>query len=685
MKKPCAKLACIAASVATAALVMRQISSAGHLTRGRGYVDLPREQSCCSRLQQGPSAGDMYGCLEGKRCWAGVYVDMATNEIWHLETGGRVYLSPGTAAADPLRGCLRWWAEEDLLQMADCNEKVFTWFGVTSEMRRDPAQAGTLGGFTAEVNSTIDAARGDGLASANSGGVGKIRLVRDPFGFVFPDCMYALSMQSRSPRKAANSDDLRVVLNRDGTVTSTAGGERVARWFFPWKEPLAGTSDDSWASGNEILLRFNTDFRQVGLAATAWEVGGSRDLLLSSSDGGRTWLLVSERSSQSRLEDDRDIDSRIVLSLVAPSTLSMFPLTAAVSPLVHYLNGDNNLYQKMAPPIANLGNNLQPLVEVFEAQPIRLDGGHGGAPKNIEAIILISRAVPRPTKGEGDLSCVINGIQTRAVWLSWSMVLCSTARVKAKEATVHITFQDKRFSMDFSFLHAPAPRHIRLGWPATESFGAVTRGSSQKAVGLGHAAEIGVSDGFGEGPPETELVLCTMFKNEAAYLEEWLQYHQLLGVSRVYLYDNGSSDKSRDLLRKFERSKFVQVRDWPYNGAQTEALNDCLCRFRHTARWMSFIDIDEFIDPAPGLPLKRTTDSVEGNLRQLDAHRFDLIDEYMSARRKRLRHLLEGSIPRRHTHCMPWVNYCSRGQVSKPPGGIIENYHELEVSFDYGS
>lgn len=205
----------------------------------------------------------MYGCLEGKRCWAGVYVDMATNEIWHLETGGRVYLSPGTAAADPLRGCLRWWAEEGLLHMIDCNEKVFTRFDVASEMRRDPAQAGTLAGFTAEVSSTIDAVRGDGSAPANSGGIGKIRLVRDPFGFVFPGCMYVLSIQSGSSSKMANSDGVSVVLNRDGTVTSTAGGERVARWLFPWKKSLAGTNDESWASGNEVLLRFNTDFRQV--------------------------------------------------------------------------------------------------------------------------------------------------------------------------------------------------------------------------------------------------------------------------------------------------------------------------------------------------------------------------------------------------------------------------------------
>ena len=53
---------------------------------------------------------------------------------------------------------------------------------------------------------------------------------------------------------------------------------------------------------------------------------------------------------------------------------------------------------------------------------------------------------------------------------------------------------------------------------------------------------------------------------------------------QVYMYDNGSSDNSRDILKKFELSEFVHVRDWDHIGAQTEALNDCLSRFRHTAR-----------------------------------------------------------------------------------------------------
>lgn len=43
--------------------------------------------------------------------------------------------------------------------------------------------------------------------------------------------------------------------------------------------------------------------------------------------------------------------------------------------------------------------------------------------------------------------------------------------------------------------------------------------------------------------------------------------------------------------------------------------------------------------------------------------------------------LMEELTPDRHTHCMPWVNYCSSGQRSKPPGGVLENFLEVEVSF----
>lgn len=44
-----------------------------------------------------------------------------------------------------------------------------------------------------------------------------------------------------------------------------------------------------------------------------------------------------------------------------------------------------------------------------------------------------------------------------------------------------------------------------------------------------------------EGHPEGYVALCVIVKNQAADLQEWLQYHRFIGISRVYLYDNNST------------------------------------------------------------------------------------------------------------------------------------------------
>jgi hypothetical protein len=43
-------------------------------------------------------------------------------------------------------------------------------------------------------------------------------------------------------------------------------------------------------------------------------------------------------------------------------------------------------------------------------------------------------------------------------------------------------------------------------------------------------------------------------KNEASYLVEWLEFHRLVGIEHVYLYDNGSTDQTPELLRPYRDS-----------------------------------------------------------------------------------------------------------------------------------
>jgi hypothetical protein len=35
------------------------------------------------------------------------------------------------------------------------------------------------------------------------------------------------------------------------------------------------------------------------------------------------------------------------------------------------------------------------------------------------------------------------------------------------------------------------------------------------------------------------LSICAIFRHEAPYLREWIEFHKLIGAERFFLYDNG--------------------------------------------------------------------------------------------------------------------------------------------------
>jgi uncharacterized membrane protein YkvA (DUF1232 family) len=87
-------------------------------------------------------------------------------------------------------------------------------------------------------------------------------------------------------------------------------------------------------------------------------------------------------------------------------------------------------------------------------------------------------------------------------------------------------------------------------------------------------------------------------KDEAPYLDEWLAFCVSEGVEHILLYDNGSTDNSREVLQSWIAAGIVELFDWPIhwkNGAQTKAYADALRRLRGRTRWVAFIDPDEFL------------------------------------------------------------------------------------------
>ncbi|MCZ6812724.1 MAG: glycosyltransferase family 92 protein [Alphaproteobacteria bacterium] len=99
------------------------------------------------------------------------------------------------------------------------------------------------------------------------------------------------------------------------------------------------------------------------------------------------------------------------------------------------------------------------------------------------------------------------------------------------------------------------------------------------------------------------LSVCAIFRNEAYYLREWIEFHRIVGVDHFFLYNNFSDDSFVEVLRGFD-SNVVSPLNCPVSmgtGGLVAAYQNCLENFGASSRWIAFIDLDEFLF-APGQP-----------------------------------------------------------------------------------
>ena len=113
--------------------------------------------------------------------------------------------------------------------------------------------------------------------------------------------------------------------------------------------------------------------------------------------------------------------------------------------------------------------------------------------------------------------------------------------------------------------------------------------------------------------PQYYLAVCAIAKNEGPYFQEWIEWHRKQGVEKFYIYDNESTDCTKEVLKPYIESGLVEYIYFPGYRMQLAAYDDCLKNFRFDARWIAFIDLDEFIVPIKddSIPafLKRFEDS----------------------------------------------------------------------------
>jgi hypothetical protein len=142
------------------------------------------------------------------------------------------------------------------------------------------------------------------------------------------------------------------------------------------------------------------------------------------------------------------------------------------------------------------------------------------------------------------------------------------------------------------------------------------------------------------------IAVVLIVRNEEAHIAEWARFHRLAGVSQFIVYDNGCTDGTIAALRSEAPDAIVLPWAQKFRDGGREIHNQVLAyahavaNFGAAYRWMTFIDVDEFLVP------KQATSLPEA-----------------------LSHL--ANIPQ---ISLPWHMFGRSGHTTPPPGGVLANY-----------
>lgn len=91
------------------------------------------------------------------------------------------------------------------------------------------------------------------------------------------------------------------------------------------------------------------------------------------------------------------------------------------------------------------------------------------------------------------------------------------------------------------------------------------------------------------------LVVVACVRNEATYIEEWIEWHLLQGVAHFRLYLNNSSDETAEILGRYRKGGIVSIVNMPDVPVQFVAYRHAIADLKGRADWVAFIDVDEFL------------------------------------------------------------------------------------------
>lgn len=170
-----------------------------------------------------------------------------------------------------------------------------------------------------------------------------------------------------------------------------------------------------------------------------------------------------------------------------------------------------------------------------------------------------------------------------------------------------------------------------------------------KLPALGKISKIGIT------PPKPEpdrhgLAITLIVRNEERHIGEWAEFHRDAGARAFLVYDNGCSDRTLPILRETLPEGMLTVVPWRQVLSDIRLgreIHNQVLAYAHAAsnfggafRWMTFIDVDEFLVPKSA-----------GSYAAALAH-------------------LEGC----RNISLPWHMFGRNGHQLPPEGGVVRNY-----------
>lgn len=149
--------------------------------------------------------------------------------------------------------------------------------------------------------------------------------------------------------------------------------------------------------------------------------------------------------------------------------------------------------------------------------------------------------------------------------------------------------------------------------------------------------------------------IATMIKDEGPYMREWIEFHRLMGVEHIYIYDDGSKDDTKEILQRYIEQGFVTYRLFEGNERrhQVNAFMDAINSYREQSKYIALLDADEFLFSVSG---RNIYDVIQ-----------ETVDKYEMQRSVNFEKRCGGI-------GVNWRVYGFSGHETKPQGLIIENY-----------